>query len=103
MPQNGTEKIFSDKQTTNKVALMFLDLKVLSKGNNGGFRLCKQTRKVQQKMKSTVIKKRKVKYECLWSLKWKNQRTHDVFRGRNARIKVHLNYLKVWKVEKKYG
>ena len=54
-------------------------------------------------MKSTVIKKRKVKYECLWSLKWKNQRTHDVFRGRNARIKVHLNYLKVWKVEKKYG
>ena len=29
MPQNGTKKIFSDKETTNKALLMFLDIKVL--------------------------------------------------------------------------
>ena len=29
-PQNGTENIFSDKQTINKVPLMFLVAKVLT-------------------------------------------------------------------------
>ena len=29
MPQNGTKKIFSDKQRTNKVPQMFLEVKVL--------------------------------------------------------------------------
>ena len=29
IPQNGTKKIFRDKQTTNKIPLMFLDVKVL--------------------------------------------------------------------------
>ena len=30
-PENGTKNIFRDKQTTNKVLLMFLDVKVLNK------------------------------------------------------------------------
>ena len=30
MLENGIKKIFSGKQTTNKVALMFLDIKVLT-------------------------------------------------------------------------
>ena len=30
MQENGTKNIFRDKQTTNKVALIFLDVKVLS-------------------------------------------------------------------------
>ena len=47
MPQNGTKRIFSDKQTTKKVPLTFLDLRVLGKGKNDGFRRCKQTRKAQ--------------------------------------------------------
>ena len=29
MPENGTKKIFSNKQTTDNVPLMFLDVKVL--------------------------------------------------------------------------
>ena len=32
MPQNDRKKIFRDKQTTNKVPLMFLDAKVLTDG-----------------------------------------------------------------------
>ena len=31
MQENGTKKIFRDKDTTNKVPLMFLDVKVLTK------------------------------------------------------------------------
>ena len=31
MPQNGRKNIFRDKQTKNKVPLMFLDVKVLPK------------------------------------------------------------------------
>ena len=30
MPENGRNNIFRDKQTTNKVPLMFLDVKVLA-------------------------------------------------------------------------
>ena len=30
MPGNGGRNIFRDKQTTNKIALMFLDVKVLT-------------------------------------------------------------------------
>ena len=29
MPQNGTNKIFSEKQRTDKVPVMFLEVKVL--------------------------------------------------------------------------
>ena len=29
MPENATKNIFREKQTTNKVPLMFLDVKVL--------------------------------------------------------------------------
>ena len=30
MPENGRNNIFRDKQATNKVPLMFLDIKVLT-------------------------------------------------------------------------
>ena len=30
MPENGRNKIYRDKQTTNKVPLMFLDVKLLT-------------------------------------------------------------------------
>ena len=30
MPQNGTKKIFSNKKTTSKVPLMFLNFKVVT-------------------------------------------------------------------------
>ena len=30
MPENGRKNVFSDKQTTNKLPLMFLDAKVLT-------------------------------------------------------------------------
>ena len=30
MLQNGTKNVFSDEQTTNKVPLVFLDVKVLT-------------------------------------------------------------------------
>ena len=41
MPQNGRKNIFTDRQSTNKNPLMFLDLK----DNNFFFGLCEQTRK----------------------------------------------------------
>ena len=47
MVENRFKNIFPDKQTTNNVPLMFLDVKVLTKGNNYIFRLSQQTRKVQ--------------------------------------------------------
>ena len=31
MPENGKQNIFSDKQTTNMVSLMFFDVKILTK------------------------------------------------------------------------
>ena len=40
MAQNGRKNIFREKQTTNKVPLMFLDVKVL-------FGLCQETSTVQ--------------------------------------------------------
>ena len=30
IPENGRKNVFRDKQTTNKVAVMFLDVKVLT-------------------------------------------------------------------------
>ena len=47
MPENGRKNIFREKETTNKVPLMFLDVKCLRKGKNCGFGVCQQTSKVQ--------------------------------------------------------
>ena len=47
MLENGRKNIFRDKQTTIKVPLMFLDVKVLTEGNNCVFGLCQQRSKVQ--------------------------------------------------------
>ena len=45
MPENDRKNIFRDKQTTNKVPLMFLDVRVLTE--NYVFGCCQQTSKVQ--------------------------------------------------------
>ena len=45
MPENGTKNTFRDNQTTYRVALIFLDVECLRKGNINVFTLCQQTNK----------------------------------------------------------
>ena len=37
MPQNGRNKVFRSKETTSKVPLMFLDVKMLQESHDGSF------------------------------------------------------------------
>ena len=43
MQENGRKNIFKDKPTKNKAPLMFLDVEVLTGGNNCLFELCQET------------------------------------------------------------
>ena len=64
MPENGRKKIFRDEQTTNKVQLIFLDVKVLTETEQFsifGFYL--ETTKVECKKGQQ------------WSERWKEERT----------------------------
>ena len=75
----------------------------LRKGNNGGFGRWKQTSKVHWKYLAFKSLKRssELSQECWFCMLQCNRpRTDDVFRGRNAKIKVRLTHVKVWKLEK---
>ena len=47
-PQNGRMKVFTDKQGTTKISLIFLNVKTLQKCNNTGLRSCNPTGKVDR-------------------------------------------------------
>ena len=47
MLDNARKNIFSDKQTKNNVPLMFLDVKVLPKGNNCNCGRFQETSKIK--------------------------------------------------------
>ena len=47
MVENGRKNIFKDKQTRNKIPMMFYMLKCFRKDNNWVFRFCQKTSKVE--------------------------------------------------------
>ena len=55
MPENGRKNICRDKQTTNKVPLMYLTLKCLRQGTNSIFQLFQQGREIQSTFKNLQI------------------------------------------------
>ena len=65
MRENGRKNIFREKQTTNKVPLMVLDVEV-RKGNNCVFGVCQRTIKVQ----CTYLAFQNHKIRCKKSEQW---------------------------------